>query len=247
MAIFLFFFFTCSVFGQVEEGWASYYANMFHGRTTASGEIFNTQKYTAAHKSLPFGTKVKVTNLNNGKSIIVKINDRGPFVKNRIIDLAPVVAQKLGFIQAGVAKVKIEIVEDDTAITGEVMEERRLRDRAIDFFKNAKTFPLKINKEKGTYVLNALAKSASNGYGVKVAEVKSEAEVFKHVNQLATHFSKKIRLYKSDENRYLIVVNRFKTEEEAARLNEILKTRFPSSEIVDYQQLSKLNHTNQNR
>jgi rare lipoprotein A len=94
-----------------EEGFASYYSDAFEGKETASGEIFTQTGLTAAHRWLPFGTIVKVTNLENGKSILVKINDRGPFVPNRIIDLSKMASQKLGFYNKGIAKVRIEVVE----------------------------------------------------------------------------------------------------------------------------------------
>lgn len=90
-----------------ESGKASFYADKFQGRRTASGAIFRQQRMSAAHKTLPFGTKVKVTNLDNGKSIKVKINDRGPFVAGRIIDLSRKAARKLGMLNAGVVNVKV--------------------------------------------------------------------------------------------------------------------------------------------
>jgi rare lipoprotein A len=80
-------------------GRASWYGPGFNGRSTANGERFNQGALTAAHKSLPFGTKVRVVNKKNGKSLVVRINDRGPFIKGRIIDLSKGAAQKLGFIQ----------------------------------------------------------------------------------------------------------------------------------------------------
>ena len=91
----------------VETGKASYYANKFNGRKTANGEIFRNSKKTAAHKTLPFGTKVKVTNLCNGKSVKVRINDRGPFVAGRNIDLSKRAARKIGMVKEGVGNVKI--------------------------------------------------------------------------------------------------------------------------------------------
>src|SRR5690554_2633958 len=86
----------------VETGKASYYADKFSGRTTASGAVFRQSKRTAAHKSLPFGTKVRVVDLKNGKSVKVRINDRGPFVHGRIIDLSRRSARKLDMINDGV-------------------------------------------------------------------------------------------------------------------------------------------------
>lgn len=91
-------------------GKASFYAYNFHGRKTASGERFNQNELTAAHKTLPFGTKVKVTNVNNGKFVIVRINDHGPYIKGRIIDLTRKAAAKLDMIKAGTASVSLEII-----------------------------------------------------------------------------------------------------------------------------------------
>jgi rare lipoprotein A len=88
-------------------GWASYYKS---GHRTASGERFNPNGLTAAHRSLPFGTKVKVTNLRTGKSVIVRINDRGPFIKGRIIDLSLGAAKVIGLTRTGVAKVSYSVL-----------------------------------------------------------------------------------------------------------------------------------------
>lgn len=88
-------------------GIASYYGGKFHGRRTASGEIFDKNAMTAAHRSLPFGTKVKVTNLRNGRTVLVRVNDRGPHVRGRIIDLSHAAAKKIGL--KGVVRVKLEV------------------------------------------------------------------------------------------------------------------------------------------
>ncbi|MCQ2215230.1 MAG: septal ring lytic transglycosylase RlpA family protein [Bacteroidales bacterium] len=97
--------------GEVETGGASYYADKYDGRATASGETFRQNKFTAAHKTLKFGTMVRVKNLKNGKTVDVKINDRGPFVKGRIIDLSRAAAEKIGLVQDGVAQVEVYILK----------------------------------------------------------------------------------------------------------------------------------------
>jgi rare lipoprotein A len=96
--------------GLAEEGLASWYGGKFQGRRTASGEIFDTRRLTAAHRSLPFGTRVRVTNLENGRSVEVRINDRGPFVAGRVIDLSLAAAATIGLTGRGVAAVRLEVL-----------------------------------------------------------------------------------------------------------------------------------------
>lgn len=92
----------------VAKGRASYYATRFHGKKTANGEHFNKGEYTAAHRSLPFGTLVRVTNLSNGRHVFVRVNDRGPHLKGRIIDLSLAAAREIGLTGIGVGNVQIE-------------------------------------------------------------------------------------------------------------------------------------------
>lgn len=96
--------------GFVEEGIASFYANKYQFRTTANGERFNQFASTAAHKTLPFNSRVRVTNLDNGKSVVVRINDRGPFINGRIIDLSRSSFSEIADTKAGLARVKIEVI-----------------------------------------------------------------------------------------------------------------------------------------
>lgn len=103
------FLISMSIHAQ-EYGIASYYSDSFHGRSTASGESYNKTKFTGAHKTLEFGTIVRVTRLDNNASVKVRINDRGPYIKGRIIELSRKAANQLGIIQDGNAKVKVEVV-----------------------------------------------------------------------------------------------------------------------------------------
>lgn len=95
---------------SVQRGIASWYGGSFHGQLCANGERFNQYAMTAAHRTLPFGTRVRVTNRNNGQSVIVRINDRGPFVRGRIIDLSVGAAQQIGMYGSGVAPVEVEVL-----------------------------------------------------------------------------------------------------------------------------------------
>jgi rare lipoprotein A len=96
----------------IEAGIASWYGSKFHGRLTANGETYNMNDLTAAHKTLPFNTVVKVENLDNGNSVIVRINDRGPYIGDRIIDLSRRAARDIGMYEAGIANVRVFLVEE---------------------------------------------------------------------------------------------------------------------------------------
>lgn len=116
--------------GLVEKGQASWYGGKFHGRQTASGEIFDKEEMTAAHRTLPFGTLLRVTNEDNGRQAVVRVNDRGPFARGRILDCSERAADELGFRLAGTAKVTIETLGraggDDGRLTKK--ERKRLRE-----------------------------------------------------------------------------------------------------------------------
>ena len=95
----------------IVDGVASYYGREHHGKKTANGEMFDMNKLTAAHRSLSFGSQVKVTNLSNQRSVIVRINDRGPYYQGRIIDLSQAAAERLEMVKAGITKVKLEVLD----------------------------------------------------------------------------------------------------------------------------------------
>ncbi|QXI27707.1 septal ring lytic transglycosylase RlpA family protein [Pseudomonas vanderleydeniana] len=98
--------------GYDETGTASYYGRQHHGKRTASGEPFNQNGLTAAHRQLPFGTRVKVTNLANDRSVVVRINDRGPHTRGRLIDVSRQAAEELGMLQSGTARVRVQSLSD---------------------------------------------------------------------------------------------------------------------------------------
>jgi rare lipoprotein A len=90
-----------------QSGLASYYGPGMHGRKTASGERFNQAAYTAAHRTAPFGSRLQVTNTANGRSVIVRVNDRGPFIRGRVVDVSTIAARQLGIVGRGVARVRV--------------------------------------------------------------------------------------------------------------------------------------------
>jgi rare lipoprotein A len=94
----------------VQQGRVSWYGPGFHGRRTANGEVFDTHELTMAHRSLPMGTSVRVTNLENGRSVVLRVNDRGPYVRGRVADLSHAAAERLGFVDEGVVPARIELL-----------------------------------------------------------------------------------------------------------------------------------------
>lgn len=101
---------------KVDTGIASYYSSRFAGRPTASGELYDTSRLTAAHNRLPFGTMIKVTNLRNKRSVIVKVNDRLHYRNRRLVDLSRAAAVKLGFLRSGLTRVRVEVLDDQERI-----------------------------------------------------------------------------------------------------------------------------------
>lgn len=102
---------TPGVGDPIQRGLASWYGSRFHGKPTAEGEPFNMNALTAAHRSLPLGTRVRVTHLENGRSVVVRINDRGPYKRGVIIDLSRRAANQIGMVQQGRAQVQVEVVD----------------------------------------------------------------------------------------------------------------------------------------
>lgn len=113
-------FALCNVFALTikaqSDGKASYYSNGLHGRRMSNGERYDRNAFTCAHRTLPFGTRLKITNPRNGKSVIVRVTDRGPFVRGRVVDLSYAAARELGTLASGVAYVKVELVRKETEI-----------------------------------------------------------------------------------------------------------------------------------
>lgn len=136
----------------VETGIASWYGADFHGKRTANGEIFDQNLITAAHPTLPLPSAVRVTNLENGRAIVLRINDRGPFARGRIIDLSRRAAQLLGFEQKGTAKVRVEMLTD---------ESRRLKLAALNHVGGAKDQPLVASSPRESVVARPLPNSGT--------------------------------------------------------------------------------------
>jgi len=166
--------------GYTQKGIASWYGPDFHGRYTSNGEIYNMYAYTAAHKTLPMNTIVKVTNLNNGKSVIVRINDRGPFVKGRIIDLSYAAGKKIGLDITGTAPVVLKVIgfKGKNYVNGYMIQ--------IGAFLRKKGAKITANKYK-KFGYNTVVLKQNDFYKVYITGFKTynEAKRFKIVHKLA--------------------------------------------------------------
>jgi rare lipoprotein A len=149
--------------GFVQTGKASWYGKKFHGRKTSNGETYNMYAMTAAHKTLPMNTWVKVHNLENNKTIVVRINDRGPFVRGRIIDLTYTGARRLGIVGPGTAKVRVTALGQATSYSKKT--HNPVAFKAVDYYKGNFTvqvgaFKVKANAENYRYKLSKVYKNA---------------------------------------------------------------------------------------
>ena len=180
-----------------DQAVVSYYAEKFHGRKTANGEIFNMYAMTCAHKTLPFNTVIRVTNLANGKSVDVRVNDRGPFVAGREADLSKGAASKLGMIKTGTAKVKIHIVKMGA----------NTKQSAVSA-KKAQKIPLEKSKDTQTSSSSAKKIQVKKGvlYDVQLASFSDEKNAKDFAKKVAGKKIKNVAIQKSDGKARVAVI-----------------------------------------
>jgi len=216
-------FLLVASFAQVQTGKASFYADKFEGAPTASGEKYKHSKLTAAHKSLPFGTKVKVTNLGNNESVEVIINDRGPYVDNRIIDLSKSAAEKLGFVNQGLADVKIEVIDAGNGKTSDPV----------------KTIDQVMVEEKEFYDFE-IARLKPRGYGVQIGTYQELVNLMRLSDNLKNSYKKQVTVQVKVVNGvkyYGLILGQFSNRVKAEQFREELKRKFPDAFIVEYNRL----------
>lgn len=205
---------------QVQTGKASFYADSFEGSTTASGEKYKASKLTAAHKILPFGTVVRVTNLATQAQVEVTINDRGPYKEGRVIDLSRAAAEKLGMINTGVADVKIEIVDagDGKTKTPAV---------AVDH----------VAVEEKEYYDFKISPVVPKGFGAQVGTYQELVNLFRISETLKNKYKKKIIVQVKVINGvkyYALILGPLGNREKAETLVSDLKKQFPDAFVFDY-------------
>lgn len=204
-----------------QKGIASYYADKFEGRRTANGELYDHSKLTAAHLSLPFGTKVRVTNLSNNKSITVRINDRGPFVEGRVIDLSLSAAKAIGMLQSGTADVILETVTADDS------------DETTGFIEPAEE---QTGAPDPVYFKITAEKIKPQGFGVQIGSYIDLANLARVTRELKNEeqFYVVQPLEINETTVYRLIAGRFKSKVEADRLKEKFSKDFPDAFTVEY-------------
>lgn len=210
-------------FAQVQTGKASYYADKFEGSPTASGEKYRGSKMTAAHKTLPFGTKIRVTNLANNVSVVLEVNDRGPFVEGRILDVSKAAAEKLGFFNQGIAEVKIEVVNAGNG-KGDVLpvmqEHVTVDDREVYDMRISRIDP--------------------KGFGIQLGTYQELANLLKIINNLSRKYKKRTLVQVKIINGvkfYSPLLSGFSSRAKAENTLGNLKKDFPDAFTLD---LSKI-------
>ncbi len=215
--------FIFSAFAQVQTGKASFYADKFEGKPTASGEKYKHSKLTGAHKTLPFGTKVRVTNVANNESVEVIINDRGPYVEGRVIDLSKSAAEKLGYVNIGLADVKVEVIDaGDGKGGGQIIPIDKI---AVD--------------EKEFYDFE-IERFEPKGFGVQIGTYQELVNLMRLSDNLKSSYQKKVTVQVKVVNGikyYSIILGQFSTHKKAEDFLAEIKKKFPDAFITEYDKL----------
>jgi len=221
-SFFLSFLFAAS-FGQVQTGKASFYADKFEGKPTASGEKYRHNKLTAAHKTLPFGTRVRITNVSNNESVDVVINDRGPYVENRIVDVSKSAAEKLGFVNQGLADIRLEVIDPGDGKTSDPI----------------KTVDQVLVEEEEFYEFE-ISRLKPKGFGVQIGTYQELVNLMRLSDNLKNSYKKQVTVQVKVINGikyYGLILGPFPTRPKAEQFRAELKRKFPDAFIVEYNRL----------
>ena len=206
-----------------QTGIASFYADKFEGRTTANGEKYRHSKLTAAHKTLPFGTILRVRNLENNKEVTVRVNDRGPFVEGRIIDLSKSAAKKLDFINKGIVKVEIVSVQDS--------------DPTKTPYSTLDRPPEDIGQENNAYYSLSVTKQSARGYGVQIGSFKELVNLVELANNLRGSYKSNVYTQVVDikgVKSYKLIVGNVKNRDKADKLRQKVVKSYPDCFVIKF-------------
>lgn len=223
------FFTACFIFlagftiAQSQIGKASFYADKFEGRMTASGEKYKHSKLTAAHKTLPFGTKVRVTNMNNNQTVEVVVNDRGPYAEGRIIDLSKSAAEKLGFVHLGLTDVKLEVIDAGDGKSG--MEVKTIDRVVVD------------EKEFYDFEIDRLQ---PKGFGVQIGTYQELVNLMRLAENLKGSYKKKVVVQVKILNGvkyYSLILGQFSSRDKADKFRASVKNKYPDAFIAEFDKM----------
>ncbi len=223
------FFTACLIFlagftlAQSQIGKASFYADKFEGRMTASGEKYKHSKLTAAHKTLPFGTKVRVTNMNNNQTVEVVVNDRGPYAEGRIIDLSKSAAEKLGFVHLGLTDVKLEVIDAGDGKSG--MEVKTIDRVVVD------------EKEFYDFEIDRLQ---PKGFGVQIGTYQELVNLMRLAENLKGSYKKKVVVQVKILNGvkyYSLILGQFSSRDKADKFRASVKNKYPDAFIAEFDKM----------
>jgi rare lipoprotein A len=236
--------------GFTQEGLASYYANEFEGRTTASGERFSHKKATCAHMSIPFGALVKITNLENNATAIVRVNDRGPFVPDRIIDVSQSVAERLGMIGKGPVKVSIEVVDNNgysiqkseqveqtkKAETPVVVAQPKVEKETSETKKTETTEKIEEKKKDSELFTLKVEASEIKGFSIQIGSYKELVNVLRIAADIQSSTKKETRVQVitiNGDKIYRLMVGSFSNRKEAETAKEKIAKIYKDCFIVE--------------
>jgi len=209
--------------GQHQTGKASFYADKFEGHLTANGEKYRHSKLTAAHKSLPFGTRVRVTNLANQLTVEVVVNDRGPYADGRIIDLSKSAAEKLNFVNQGLTDVKIEVIDAGDGKSG--MEVKMIDRVSVD--------------EKEFYDFE-IERLEPKGFGVQIGTYQELVNLMRLADNLKSSYQKKVTVQVKILNGvkyYSLILGQFPSRDKADKFLTSVKKKYPDAFIAEFNKI----------
>ena len=209
--------------GQSQTGKASFYADKFEGHLTANGEKYHHNKLTAAHKSLPFGTRVRVTNLANQQTVEVVINDRGPYADGRIIDLSKSAAEKLNFVNQGLTDVKIEVIDAGDGKSG--LEVKMIDRVSVD--------------EKEFYDFE-IERLVPKGFGVQIGTYQELVNLMRLSDNLKSSYQKKVTVQVKILNGvkyYSLILGQFPNRDKADKFLASVKKKYPDAFIAEFNKM----------
>ncbi len=221
-------FFLCLMFplaglAQIQTGKASFYADKFEGLRTASGEKYQHNKLTAAHKTLPFGTRVRVTNVANNKSVEVVINDRGPYVEDRIIDLSRSAAEELDFINQGLAEVRLEVIDPGDGKKSDPI-------RTVD----------RVSVDEREFYDFEISRLDPRGYGIQIGTYQELVNLMRLSDDLKHSYKKNVTVQVKVLNGvkyYSIILGKFPSWPKAEAFRDQVRRKFPDAFIVEFDKL----------